>query len=358
MRHYLPLNMVIAVYVDFRFYEASDVDRYFINGLLNKLAAALTGHKIHLITPVTEHGLNDSPLSIIPLNVKAGVVYRYRLQTAIDKVAKEIKMDVLLSFDAVFKIDYPQVLFLTGLKMKKQIPIKSLQKAKKILVPTQKLRSGLVEQYNINPQKVQLLYGGPSGLFAALSDENRSLIKERYTGGKEYFIFRGTITKTNNIIPLLKAFSFFKKRQKSVMKMVLVGTLAGPHNEIEKLLNTYKYREDVVVVNKATEEQEAELVASAYAYIQPYAGGNLSFVFDAIQSGVPVLIDADSPLQNMNSEAAVYFESTNDNDIAHKMMWIYKDESLTRQLIGKGNDFIKEYNWQKTFEALQASLQL
>ena len=78
MRHYLPLNMVIAVYVDFRFYKASDVDRYFINGLLNKLAAALTGHKIHLITPVTEHGLNDSPLSIIPLNVKAGVVYRFK----------------------------------------------------------------------------------------------------------------------------------------------------------------------------------------------------------------------------------------------------------------------------------------
>ena len=53
--------------------------------------------------------------------------------------------------------------------------------------------------------------------------EEKELIKEKYADGKAYFLFSGDINQRSNLINLLKAFSFFKKRQKSNMLLLIAG---------------------------------------------------------------------------------------------------------------------------------------
>ena len=234
--------------------------------------------------------------------------------------------------------------------------LKSSEILKSVFVPSQQLKDHLELKYN-RGTPISILYGGPSKIFEPLDDEMKSLIKEKYTEGKEYFVYRGRVKEQNNIISLLKAFSLFKKRQKSTMKLLLMGKVFWQENDFSKLMSTYKYRDDIVMAEDEILSEEANILAAAYALVQPYSMSNALFLFDAMQCAVPVLTPNDPPLKELTSDAALYFESTNETDIADKMMLVYKDEGLRNQLIENGKKLISHYQWKKTTEIVAQYLQ-
>ena len=141
------------------------------------------------------------------------------------------------------------------------------------------------------------------------------------------------------------------------MKLLLMGKLLWQNTEFDKLIGSYKYREEVVIVTDASLVDEAQIVATAYAYIQPYANNILLFAFDALQSEVPILI-GNSLASEIFSDAVLYFDPTNDADVADKMMLMYKDESFRSQLIEKGKKINGCYTWEKTINIVGQNLQL
>ena len=348
--------MVIAVYADLKAYQSSEEDLYFVKGFIRNLAAICQEHQFHLIGEDIIDEFVENSISLVPLKVKTGLLYQYRLHKQVIQIIKKIKADVLLSFDAIFKISASQSLLISSFKENKFSPAK-LQSLKGIFVLSGQVKEELISQYKIDLQKIGVLYGGPAKPFLPVSEQVKSSVKEKYTEGKEYFIYRGSIKKQNNIIPLLKAFSFFKKRQKSTMKLVLMGKPVWQNDGFYKLINTYKYREDVVIASDLQETEQAKLLGAAYAFIQPYPSNNLLFDFDAMQCYVPVLADHTTLLKYVAPDIVLYFDSAHDADLANKMMLIYKDEALRSQLIEQGNNFVKTYNWGETIDLLWKNLQ-
>jgi glycosyltransferase involved in cell wall biosynthesis len=86
------------------------------------------------------------------------------------------------------------------------------------------------------------------------------LVKQQLTEGKEYFLYVGAIHPRKNLINLLKGFSWFKKRYQSNMKLVLVGRMAWKNEMFLKQLESYKYRNDVVVAGYVEEQKLQEIV--------------------------------------------------------------------------------------------------
>ena len=344
--------MVIAVYADLEAYQSSDADLYFIKNLLDNLVTTFQQEHFYLILPNSNDEPDQQlPFSKIYLNINTGFFKKYRLYKKLSKAIAEIKADLLFSIDAELKINISQALLLTGLKGNKKIQPAKLKSLKSIFVLSEAAKTELLNESEIDQNKLSIIYGGPSKIFQPVYDEIK-LIKEKYTEGKEYFIYRGLIKQQNNIIPLLKAFSLFKKRQKSSMKLVLLGRIAWENNDFDKMINTYKYREDVAVINDATAGEASEILAAAYALIQPYTSNNLLFLFDAMQCHVPVLTENNPAFKEITSDTVLYFDSKSEMDIADKMMLIYKDETLRNGLVEKGKNLIEDYNWQKTTDAV------
>ena len=349
--------MVIAVYADLKDNPAPDYRLYFLKSLIENLAITHPQHTFYLIVPNDViDGFDDKLFKVIFLTIRSPLFHQFRLEQKVLKTIKDIKADRLFSFNAFLKTSISQSLILDHARTKNKFSSKTLEKLKAIFVLSESGKTFLLNQYKLDPQKIKILYGGHSKLFVSIPDEVKESLKEKYTDGKEYFIYRGSIEKDQNIIPLLKGFSIFKKRQKSSMKLLLMGKLAWQNTEFDKLIGSYKYRDDVLIVIDVSPIDEAQIVAAAYAYIQPYCH-NLLFSFDALQSGVPVLIDK-SLEKEVFSDAALYFESANDADIAEKMMLVYKDESLRNQLIEKGKKINNTYTWEKTINIVGQNLQL
>src|SRR5436853_7836020 len=116
-------------------------------------------------------------------------------------------------------------------------------------------------------------------------------------------------------------------------------------------LKTYKYREDVVLPGYIDEQEVVHLVGSAYSLVYPclFEGFGVQ-VLEAMQCDVPVITSANSAMQEIAKDAALFADPGNHEDISEQMMRLYKDEDLRKELITRGRSIAKEYSWNRTAE--------
>ena len=197
------------------------------------------------------------------------------------------------------------------------------------------------------------MYSAAKPVFATIPYVLQSAVKEKYTDGCEYFLFTGGIHPRKNLLTLLKAFSVFKKRQQSNMKLVVAGRLAWKNNDLLDKLETYKYRNDVVLLGYVKEEELVNITASAYALIFPsfFEGFGVP-PLEAMQCNVPVITSNVSSMPEICGAAALYANPNSYNELAEKMMQLYKDETLRNKIIDEGKEQCKKFNWNTTADLM------
>jgi glycosyltransferase involved in cell wall biosynthesis len=156
---------------------------------------------------------------------------------------------------------------------------------------------------------------------------------------------------------LLKAFSLFKKWQNSNMQLLVAGRLAWQYEDLIEKLKTYKYREDVVMLNYVSDEQLAKITASAYALVYPslFEGFGLPII-EAMQAGTPVICSDTSSMPEASADAALFADPNSPDAIAKQMLAIYKDESLRDELVQKGKRRAAEFSWDTTADLVWTAI--
>jgi glycosyltransferase involved in cell wall biosynthesis len=255
-------------------------------------------------------------------------------------------------------LHYPAAIKKAHLFFYKRYTPKFLSKAKSVVTVSEFSKQDIIKQYKTDAAKIDVVFNGIKEIFQPVSEEDKAAIKKSYTDGKEYFVYAGAIHPRKNLMNLLKAFSVFKKRQQTNMKLMLVGRLAWKYESFEKDLKSYKYRNDVVVTGYVEDKELVSLIGSAYGMIYPslFEGFGVP-VLEAMRCDVPVITSADSAMQEIAKDAALYADANNHKNIADKMMLMYKDENLRKELILKGRQIANQYNWDKTAALLWQSIE-
>jgi glycosyltransferase involved in cell wall biosynthesis len=142
------------------------------------------------------------------------------------------------------------------------------------------------------------------------------------------------------------------------MKLLLAGRLAWKYESFTKSLQSYKYRNDVVMTGYVEEAELVNITGSAYGLIYPslFEGFGVP-VLEAMRCDVPVITSINSAMQEIAKEAALYADANSHTDIADKMMLLYKDENLRKELIEKGRAVAANYDWDKTAGLLWQSIE-
>jgi len=262
----------------------------------------------------------------------------------------------LVVHDLAF-LHYPAAIKKSHLLYYKRYTPRFLSKAKSVVTVSEFSKRDIITQYKTDAAKIDVVFNGIKEIFQPISEEQRVTTKNKYTEGKEYFIYAGAIHPRKNLITLLKAFSVFKKRQQTNMKLVLTGRLAWKYESFKEGLKSYRYRNDVVMTGYVEEEELALLIGSAYAMVYPslFEGFGVP-VLESMKCDVPVITSANSSMQEIAKEAALYADADSHADIADKMMLLYKDENKRKELIQKGRAVVQEYSWDKTADLLWQSI--
>jgi glycosyltransferase involved in cell wall biosynthesis len=168
-------------------------------------------------------------------------------------------------------------------------------------------------------------------------DDARDVVRYQFTQGDAYFLYRGPVHPAANIIELLKGFSIFKKRIGSNMKLILAGPQGQYSADILTDLESYKYRNDVVLMEHLLPYDESSIISAAYAMVHPCRYERFGIpVVNAMKAGVAVLTAENSSMAEFTGMAGMFFNEKNPQDIGDKLIRIYNDEQMRSEMIGTG----------------------
>jgi glycosyltransferase involved in cell wall biosynthesis len=365
--------MRIAVNTRFLLNDYLEGYGYFIHETLSRITRANPDHEFLFLFDRSYdqrflYAENVKPLVVGP-PARHPLLWKLWYDFRVPAVLKKYKADLFLSCDGFCSLNtaVPQCLVLHDLAFlhfpgftsrshllyHKRYVHKFLQKARTIATVSEFSKKDIIANYPVDPSKIRVIYSGVKEIFQPLGYEQRQPVMEKYTGGKAYFIYTGAIHPRKNLFNLLKAFSLFKKRLQSNMKLVIAGRLAWNYEHFTESLKTYKYRDDVILTGYVDEKELALLTASAYAMVYPSLLEGFGVpVLEAMQAGVPVISSLGTAMEETGGDAALYADPHSYEDIGEKMMLIYKDENFRKQLIQKGLDRSRLYGWDKTARLL------
>jgi glycosyltransferase involved in cell wall biosynthesis len=365
--------MIIAVNARFLLPGRLEGFGYFTKEVAQRLATKHPEHRFHFFfdRPFDEGFIFSRNVQghVLSPPARHPLLWKYWFDVKVPGLLKKIKADVFFSPDGQCSLTtkVPQVLVVHDLAFlhqpegyrkshlryyKHYTPV-FIKKAQTVLTVSQFTKQDIIDQYETDEGKISVVYNGVKDVFAPLHFNEQTSVKEKYTGGLEYFLYAGAIHPRKNLINLLKAFSIFKRRLQSSMKLVLAGRLAWKNDEFLSLLKTYKYKDDVVLTGYLDEEELAKLTASAYAFVYPslFEGFGVP-VIEAMKCGVPVLTSKASSMEEISEGAALLFDPQNVDEMADALMRIYKDEEGRRVLIEKGKLVAENYSWEKSANAI------
>lgn len=232
-----------------------------------------------------------------------------------------------------------------------------IKKAKKLITVSNFSKKDIIKSYQTANDHIQVIPGAARTGFQPLDWESRQTVKDGYADGREYFLFVGGIHPRKNLLNLLKAFSHFKKWQHSNMKLLVAGRLAWQYDDLLEKLKTYKYREDVVLLDYLPDEQLQRVTAAAYALIYPswFEGFGLP-ILEAMQCEVPVICSNTSSMPEVAGEAALLVDPANPDAIAKEMLSLYRNEGIRNAFIEKGLQRATCFSWDDTAQSLYEAL--
>ncbi len=229
--------------------------------------------------------------------------------------------------------------------------------ATRIATVSEYSKKDISDNYNIKPDKIDVVYNGINEGFEKQSEEQKQNIRIKYSNGKPYFLFVGSQSPRKNLKRLVQSFDVFKEKTNSDFKLVLVGAIYLNDRNLTQLINTSKYCNDIVIVGRQPQQELEKIMGSAFALtFVPYFEGFGIPMIEAFKSEIPVICSNTTSMPEIASDAALMVNPFEVNSISNGMIELYRNSSLYQQLIQKGNIRKQAFSWDKSADLLWKSI--
>jgi glycosyltransferase involved in cell wall biosynthesis len=213
--------------------------------------------------------------------------------------------------------------------------------------------------YRIDGDKIDVVYNGVNTLYTPTSDPEKMETKEKYSQGKDYFMFIGSLHPRKNICGLLRAYDAFRTSVDSDIKLLIVGESMFKTSDIELTYEGMRYKSDVVFTGRlGNDELHQVLGASLALTFVPFFEGFGIPVIEAMNAGVPVICSNTTSLPEVGGNAVLYVDPFSLNQIKDGMIKIFQDKDFRDSLVEKGFAQKDKFSWDKTAELLWGSIQI
>jgi glycosyltransferase involved in cell wall biosynthesis len=365
----------MKIAINARFAGQNTIEGYgrFTNGIVNAMANACPDDQFVMMydrKPENSfiHHRNISEMVKGPA-ARHPLSWKFWYDVSMPSMARKSKADLVFSPDGFCSLhsSVPQVLaihdlaflhFPSGINSVyrsyyRHYTPRFIRKARHIVTVSEFSMHDIIAHYPQAKEKISVVYNAAEKGFRPLGWKLKDEVKEKYAGGSEYFLFAGAIHPRKNLVNLLKGFSWFKNRHRSGMKLILAGRMAWGTDEFVKLIQTYKYRDEVLTTGYVTDAELQALMGAAYAVVYPsYWEGFGLPVLEAMQSGVPVITSSNSSMPEIGGDAAVYCDPRDPEAIGKAMGLLYKDENHRSALISKGLERAAKFTWENSANTL------
>jgi len=265
---------------------------------------------------------------------------------------------VVCTFQDLAVYKYPK-LFPKPKRIKARYNRRAMAKrADKIIAVSENTKKDLLKNFDIQEEKIEVIYNGVDKRFFASSEEGQKIfnnLKDKHKFKENFILFVGTLEPIKNITRLLEAYRILKdsieedeSSNNDVPQLLVVGKrgwLASEYLQIVKDLNIEK---DVKFLGYVEGEELKELLRKANIFVMPslYEGFGMS-VLEAMAVGTPCLVSKIETLEEIADQAVEFIDPFDIEGMASKMKNLLLDQFRRKELSQKGKVRAKQFSWKE-----------
>ncbi|MBQ2572867.1 MAG: glycosyltransferase family 4 protein [Bacteroidales bacterium] len=287
----------------------------------------------------------------------------------IPKLLKKIGADIFLSTDGYISLrtNIPQIDVIHDINFvhnPKQLPwltswyynkyfVKFAKKATHIGTVSEFSKNDICTTYGIDREIVTVCYNGSNEQYKPISEDEKKVIRDKYSKGKKYFVFVGALSPRKNVDGLLRSFEIFKERYNIDFKLLIVGGTLHKTGEIEKVYSEMKHKDDVIFTGRLETDELCKVVAASESlvYIPHFEGFGIPLL-EAMYAETAIISGNTTSLPEVVGDAALICSPSDYEKVAENMNHIATNEELRNSLIEKGRLQRQKFSWQLTSERL------
>ena len=230
---------------------------------------------------------------------------------------------------------------------------RALDKSRKIITVSNFTKNDIIEQFKIKPEKIEVIYEGVANLargtdslFVAKLD-NSEVLKD-YNIENPFLLYVGNAYPHKNLNFLIKNFlEIYNKNNE--LRLVLVGRedyfYKGLKDFAKEIFSSQKIN-PVIFAGYVPDDKLEIFYKKALVYVFPslYEGFGLA-PLEAMAKGCPVLSSKAGSMPEILGDSAIFFDPRNKADFFDKLNLILSNNNLRTEMIEKGREQCKKYNW-------------
>jgi len=215
-----------------------------------------------------------------------------------------------------------------------------------IIAVSQNTKQDLIDLYNINKEKINVIYPSVSQDFKKIEDQTvLQQVKNKYNLPDNFILYLGNLEPRKNLIGLIQAF----EKIKSDVNLVLAGQPGWLYRQIFNLAQKSYKKNKIHFLGYVDYRDRPALYNLAQIFIYPsfYEGFGLP-PLEAMACGCPVVSSFSSSLGEVVDSAGLLVDPYDIMEISQAIDQILQNSDLKQDLIEKGLDQVKKFDWQKT----------
>jgi glycosyltransferase involved in cell wall biosynthesis len=231
---------------------------------------------------------------------------------------------------------------------------RAIQRSEKVIAVSHYTKDDIISQFNVDPKKIIMIYEGVAGLEDSTDKRYAAKLKSAeilsgYCILEPYLLYVGNAYPHKNLEMLVSVFLKLRKKF-SDLKLVLVGRDDYFYLRLKEFAqkeSSLKDFEAIIFPGYVPDEDLQTLFKHAALYVFPskYEGFGLP-PLEAMSYGCPVVSSNATCLPEIMENAAIYFNPHDEKKIISVIQEILSDQFLRSELVKKGYEQIKKYNWE------------
>lgn len=244
---------------------------------------------------------------------------------------------------------FPELMEEKNLAHLQRVVPRSIKKADFIITVSQAVKSELVKEFSLDPNKCVVTPIPPDPTFYKKSPSD---VRKKYDiKTKKYIYFIGNLEPRKDLPTLIAAYRQLPDKIKSEYGLVIAG---GNGWKIEKsrkaIYDAIAAGENVFPIGHVP-FNSADLYQQASLFVMPsiYEGFGMP-ILEAMASGTPVLASDIPVLRETGADAAIYAKQGNPADFCRQIEKILSNPKLVADLNKKAAIRLKQISWDKNAE--------
>lgn len=207
-----------------------------------------------------------------------------------------------------------------------------------------------IEKYYFIPEsKIKVIYQScDEQYYREIPAHVKEKVQQKYNLPAEYLLYVGTIEERKNLLTLVKAL----KETKDI-PLIVVGNKKKYFETVMEYITSNNLQHRVQFLEHTTHDEMPAIYSRAKIFIFPsfFEGFGIP-ILEALTSKVPVITTAGGCFPEAGGPNSIYIDPNNEKELAERINFIWKSETLRKEMAEKGFEYAQGFHPQKCVEQL------